>query len=370
MSIIPSTAGIPQGFTPKTFWQRPEGGAGKGLLIFGAIAAGVALFWFWGLIVPFVLTTLADTLMASIYAGVLVVAAMIAFGIPPFAMIRVVIKNAFQSFSRGIARCYTEIDPIGILRNNLDDMKKEKAELDGTVEKFSGSEEALQRKISDKNDEARKAYAMSQQAAQRAAAIGSDPAQAMQKQQLELASETNAEKAGLLLQGVKQLQALEVDTKHLLTTFQNWSQLADAKIQRTQFKVDFLAEQRTTILAAKSTLSVGQRLLRGKPEQLQMVDNAIEYLEQDTANTLGQIREFSRYTDKLMTNESLESGADAELARQQFAEFSQKLLTAGSAPSAADFIQIPGVSSPVPVARAASAGAASNNKADDFDPFK
>jgi hypothetical protein len=365
MSIIPSTAGIPQ-VTPKTFWQRPEGGAGKGLLIFGAIAAGVALFWFWGLIVPFVLTTLADTLMASIYAGVLVVAAMIAFGIPPFAMIRVVIKNAFQSFSRGIARCYTEIDPIGILRNNLEDMKKEKSELDGTVEKFSGSEEALQRKISDKNDEARKAYAMSQQAAQRAAAQ-TDP---MQKQQLQLASETNAEKAGLLLQGVKQLQALEVDTKHLLTTFQNWSQLADAKIQRTQFKVDFLAEQRTTILAAKSTLSVGQRLLRGKPEQLQMVDMAIEYLEQDTANTLGQIREFSRYTDKLMTNESLESGADAELARQQFAEFSQKLLTAGSAPSAADFIQIPGVSSPVPVARAASAGAASNNKADDFDPFK
>jgi len=244
-------------------------------------------------------------------------------------------------------------------------MKKEKAELDGTVEKFSGSEEALQRKISDKIDEARKAYSMSQQAAQRAAAQ-TDP---MQKQQLQLASETNAEKAGLLLQGVKQLQALEVDTKHLLTTFQNWSQLADAKIQRTQFKVDFLAEQRTTILAAKSTLSVGQRLLRGKPEQLQMVDNAIEYLEQDTANTLGQIREFSRYTDKLMTNESLESGADAELARQQFAEFSQKLLTAGSEPSAADFIQIPGVTNQVPVARAASASAA-NNKADDFDPFK
>ena len=123
------------------------------------------------------------------------------------------------------------------------------------------------------------------------------------------------------------------------------------------------------IMDAKGTLSLGQRLLRGKPEQLAMVDMALEYLEQDTANTLGQIREFSRYTDKLMTDESLESGANADLARQQFAEFSQKLLTAGSEPSAADFIQIPGVTNQIPVARAASASTA-NNKADDFDPFK
>jgi len=362
MSIIPSTSGIPQGFKPKTFWERPEGGAGRFLLGLGIAAAAVALFIFWGAIIPFILTTLADTLLASIYAGALVLIAMVAFGIPPFTMVRVVIKNAFQSLSRAVAQTYTTIDPIGILRNNLDDMKKEKATLDGTVERFSGSEERLQRNIAAKNTEAQKAYAMSQQAAQRAAAL-TDP---MQKQQLQLASETNAEKAGLLLQGVKQLQALEADTKHLLTTFQNWSQLADAKIQRTSFKVDFLAEQRSMILDAKSTLSVGQQLLRGKPEQLQMVDMALEFLEQDTAQTLGQIREFSRFTDKLMTDESLESGANAELARQQFAEFSQKLLTAGSQPSAADFIQLPGVS--VPVARAASAAA--STKTDDFDPFK
>ena len=118
MSIIPSTAGIPQGFKPKSFWERPEGGAGKGLLIVGAIAAGVALFWFWGLIVPFVLTTLADTVLASIYAAILGVVAMVALGIPPFQMVRVVIKNAFQSFSRALASTYTTIDPIGILRNN------------------------------------------------------------------------------------------------------------------------------------------------------------------------------------------------------------------------------------------------------------
>ena len=146
-----------------------------------AIAAGVALFWFWGLIIPFILTTLADTVMATVYACILGVVAMVALGIGPGAMIRQVIKNAFQSFARGVASCYTTIDPIGILRNNLDDMKKEKAELDATVEKFSGSEERLQRNIAAKNADAQKAYAMSQRAAQQAATM-TDP---LQKQQLQ-----------------------------------------------------------------------------------------------------------------------------------------------------------------------------------------
>ena len=356
-SLVPT--GVPAGFSPKTFWQRPEGAAGKALLVLGVGAVGVAFFIFWGAIVPFVVATLADTLLACVYAGILIVVGMTAFGIPPFGVIRQVIRNAFQSLSRGIARCFVEIDPIGILRNNLDDMKKEKASLDSTVEKFSGSEEQLQRKIEEKTQTAKKYFAQGQIATQKANAA----TDALSKQKYALASQTYTEQAGMLLQGVKQLESLEKDTSHLLETFQNWSQLADAKIQRTSFKVDFLAEQRQIIVAAKSTLSFGQRLLKGKPEQEQMVDMAIEYLEQDTAQTLGQIREFSRFTDKLTTDQDIESGANAEIARQQFAEFSQKLITAGSTPTVADLIQIPGMSTPVPVPVGA-------NTVDNFDPFK
>jgi hypothetical protein len=52
-------------------------------------------------------------------------------------------KNIFQSICRGIAMIYTTIDPIGILKNNLDDMRKAKAELDQTIQRFSGSDNKL-----------------------------------------------------------------------------------------------------------------------------------------------------------------------------------------------------------------------------------
>jgi phage shock protein A len=356
---------VPQGFTPKSFWQRPEGGAGKGLIYTGIAAACVATFWFWGLIVPFVVETLQNTVLSVAYFAILLAAGSIALGVGPLGGLRSVISNAFQSFSRMVARCYTTIDPIGILNNNLDDMRKEKATLDGTVQRFAGSESMLQRNIASKQAEAQKAYAMSQQAA-RMAAAETDP---MKKQQLTLQSGTDEENAGMLLQGVQQLKALEADTSHLLTTFQQWSMVSDAKIQRTANKVSFLTTQRKMILDAKATLSIGQRLLKGNSQQEQMVDMALDYLEEDTSRTLGEIRDFSRFTDKLLTNDQIESGANAELARQQFAEFSAKLLTSGSAPAGADLIQIPGISSPAPVPMARPAGGFSSTS-DDIDPFK
>ena len=326
---------------------------------------GALAFYGWGTIVPFVLDTIADTFWLCIYGAGLFALLDVTFGIEPIGKnLNNIIRNMFMSVSRLIARTYTTIDPIGILRDNLKDMQQEKANLDTTVERFSGSEEQLKQKIAEKNTLAQKTFAESQIATQKA----NSATDALTKQKYNLASQTYAEQAGLLLQGVQQLQALEKDTSHLLSTFQNWSQLADAKIQRTKFKVDFLAEQRDMILAAKSTLSFGQRLLKGKPEQLELVDMALEYLEQDTANTLGQIREFSRYTDKLTTDQDIESGANAELARQQFAEFSQKLLTSGNEPSGADLIQIPGMANTpaVPVSRSASASSSST----DFNLFK
>ena len=163
----------------------------------------------------------------------------------------------------------------------------------------------------------------------------------------------------MLMQGVKQLQALEDQTSKMLKTFQHWSQIADSKIQRTENKVNFLAEQRKMILDAKATLGVGQRLLRGNPEQLKMVDMALEYLEDDTSRTLGEIREFSRYTDKLLTDDQIESGAAADEAAAKFAEFNQKLLTSGNQPAGADLIQIPGMDAPETAKMPATAGGAS-----------
>ena len=326
-----------QNYSPKSFWKRPEGPFGMVVLAAIIVGAGVGLY----VILPFLITLLENTLYAIGLAVALIAVLWLAFN-PTF---RAAVRNLFQNIVRWFAGWVVETDPIGILRNNLDDMKKAKSDLDQTLQRFAGSDERLQRSIAAKNDEITSLGHKAAKAEQMAAAA----ADQMEKERLMLERQTFLEKAGMLMQGVKQLQALEDETSKMLHTFQHWSQIADSKIQRTENKVGFLAEQRKMILDAKATLGVGQRLLRGNPEQLKMVDMALEYLEDDTSRTLGEIREFSRYTDKLLTDDQIESGAAADEAASKFAEFSQKLLTDGSKPAGADMIQIPGMAAPEPV---------------------
>ena len=341
--VPPNFSSNLQGYTPKSFWKRPEGPFGMVALAAVVGAAGVGFY----LILPFVIALLANTLEAAGLAAALIAVLWLAFN-PTF---QTACSNLFKNSVRFFASWVVETDPIGILRNNLDDMKKAKYALDQTVQRFAGSDERLKRSIAAKGEEINGLGRKAARAEQMAAAA-QDP---MEKERLMLQRQTFLEQAGMLMQGVKQLQALEDQTSKMLSTFQHWSQIS---------------EQRKMILDAKATLGVGQQLLRGNPEQLKMVDMALEYLEDDTSRTLGEIREFSRYTDKLLTNEQIESGAAADDAAAKFAEFNQKLLTSGSQSTGADLIHIPGIDTqqPAKVPITLSSVAASSSKPDtDYD---
>jgi hypothetical protein len=356
MSLTP---GVPvltsnlRGYTPKSFWKRPEGPFGMVALAAIVAGAGFGLYK----ILPYLITLLEDTLHAAGLAVALIAILWIAFN----RTFRTAITNLFENLVRFFASWVVETDPIGILRNNLEDMKKAKYSLDQTLQRFAGSDERLQRSIAQKNEEISKLGHKAAKAEQLAAAA-KDP---MERERLSLERQTFLEQAGMLMQGANQLQALEDQTSKMLTTFQHWSQIADSKIQRTENKVNFLAEQRKMILDAKATLSVGQRLLRGNPEQLKMVDMALDYLEDDTSRTLGEIREFSRYTDKLLTEDQIESGAAADEAAAKFAEFNRKLVAAGNQPAGADMIQIAGMATPEPLKMPVAAG--NRNVGSDYD---
>jgi hypothetical protein len=319
-------------FTPKSFWKKPEGVPGMVLTALG-IAAGV-----WGLYLalPFLLSVVWGTVNLAI--GIAILAA-IGYVVTN-GTIQTLAKNVFQSFCRGLATFYTTIDPIGILKNQLDDMKKAKGQLDQTIQRFAGSDKNLRDSIDRKKSEIQTLGAKSNEARRQAAAIGgSDQTAALKREQITLQAQTYEEKGGLLMQAVNQLQGLETQTADMLIKFRHWSQVSDAKIDRTAMRVEIFSDQRKMILDAKSTLSIGQRLLKGDSEQLKLVDGAIEFLQEDAARTLGEIEEFNRFSDKMLTDIDIENGANAALARQKFAEFGVKLDADAARPTAADQLQ-------------------------------
>jgi hypothetical protein len=319
-------------FTRKSFWKKPEGIPGMALT---AAMVGAGL---WGLYlaIPFLTSIVWGMVSISIGLGILGLFAYVVTN----GTVQTLAKNMFQSLCRGIATFYTTIDPIGILKNQLDDMKKAKARLDQTIQRFSGSDRKLQDNIARKKAEIKTLIAKANEARKMLATVaGTGQDAELKREQFSLSAQTYEQQAGLLMDGVDQFQGLEAQTSDMLGKFRHWSQVSDAKIQRTEMRVEFFSEQRSMILDAKQTLSLGQKLLKGDPEQLQLVDGAIEFLQEDTSRTLGEIEDFNRFSDKMLTDIDIENGANAEIARQRFAEFGTKLEADANRPSAVDQLQ-------------------------------
>jgi hypothetical protein len=307
MSTTPSSLPSLSNFNPKSFWSKPEGKPGMVLMAALAAAGAYGLY----LALPFLITLTENLILLGVLVGVLV--GMIALVMN--GTVQTLAKNIFQSICRGIATMYTTIDPIGILRNSLDDMKTAKAELDQTIQKFAGSDNKLQTSIAQKTQLVQTLMAKADELGRRIAA-----GQFKNNDDLETAKlqkETWEGQAGLEYQGVQQLQELETQTHDMLDKFRHWSRVSDAKIQRMQIKVDFYAKQREAILEAQKTLGIGIRLLKGDPEQLKLNDMAIEYLTNDAAQTIGEIQEFNKTSEKMLLDYDIENSANARIARQQ-----------------------------------------------------
>src|SRR5271155_1135806 len=121
MSTTPSSL---SNFSPKSFWSKPEGKPGMVLMAAAVAAAGVGLYF----ALPFLITLVTNLLTLCLLGGALV-------GLIALVMngtMQSLTKNIFQSICRGIAMAYTTIDPIGILKNQVDDMVKAKNDLDMT----------------------------------------------------------------------------------------------------------------------------------------------------------------------------------------------------------------------------------------------
>lgn len=349
-------------FSPKSFWNEPEGKPGMILMAIIAAAGAYGLY----LALPFLIALTENLILLGVLVGVLVgMVALVMNG-----TVQTLAKNIFQSVCRGIAMAYTTIDPIGILRNQLDDMKKAKKQLDDTIQKFAGSDNKLTSKIADKT-------ALIQTLMQKADVLRRKLPQAKTQDDAEtwkLQAETWESQAGLEQQGMEQLQLLEKQTADMLDKFRHWSRVSDAKIDRMKIKVDFYAAQRDAILEAQKTLGIGVRLLKGDPEQLKLVDGAIEFLTDDAAQTIGEIQEFNKESDKMLLDIDVENTANAEKARAKYASFSQKLDDSAAKPSAVQQLEaalassgkIPTTSTPVSMGVGAGTGIGSGDYTDLF----
>ena len=101
--------------------------------------------------------------------------------------------------------------------------------------------------------------------------------------------------------------------------------LAQFKVQSLSQQADMYAKQRATILASQKALGAAGRIIKGDPQQLAIVDQTIEYLNNEAADTIGAMNDFNRWSEKYLTDMDVQTGANADEATKIFGALEQKL---------------------------------------------
>jgi phage shock protein A len=301
----------------KNFWQRPEGTAGKVILVLGGTAAAYGFVQ----LLPFLIAAATDTLHLAVLIGGMLVFIFIVTD----KRVRTLASLIFQSVMRYLTGLFIELDPIGILRNYIGEMKKNLAIMDEQLANLNGSIRTLQNQIDTNQKDAAHSVALANQADKKMAAGGLSP---LDQQQYMSAKVTNERHATSLININKSLTDLRDKLKILYDQLVRWRATAEFQVTDKENRVSEEEMRRKALKKAYSVFQAAKKIFQGDPVANQIYDQTLEYLADDAGQMLGEMEDFNRLANKLMTNMDLETGAVNDEAVKQLSEFQQKLLPA------------------------------------------
>jgi hypothetical protein len=312
----------------KTFWQRPEGTVGKIVLVLAALAGAYGFVQ----ILPFLIAAATDTLHLAIIIGAILALIFIVTD----HRVTTLFKLMFQSVMRFLTGLFIELDPIGILKNYVAEMKKNLNIMDEQLGNLNGSIKTLQSQIDTNQKEAEHSMALANQADKKMAAGGLSP---IDQQQYMSAKVTNQRHAASLISIDKSLSDLRDKLQILYNQLIRWRATAEFQVTDKENRVNEEEMRRKALKKAYSVFQAAKKIFRGDPVANQIYDQTLEYLADDAGQMLGEMEDFNRLANKLMTNMDLETGAMNDEAVQQLSEFQQKLLPAAATPAVPDLGQ-------------------------------
>lgn len=288
-------------FKPKSFWQKPEGFTG-GLFLVGI---GAVVVYFWGIIVPFLRKAVTDTFY------------MVAFGAALVALLYVILdprmRNliwfAYKSIMRWITGVFVEIDPIGILKSYIDSLRSNLSKLSQQIAVLQGQMVQMAKLMNDNNREIEQNMRLAEQAKKQ----GQDSQIVLFTRKAARMQESN-EKYDVLY---KRMEVL----KRILTKMEENSKIV---IEDMTDQVKMKEQERKAIRTSHSAMRSAMSVLSGDPDKRAMFEMAMESINNDVANKVGEMERFMEMSSSIMDSIDLQNGVFEESGMKMLEEWEQK----------------------------------------------
>lgn len=269
----------------RSFWKRPEGKTGSLFLIGGIATAAV----FHKTIFAFVISLLTGTITT------------IALGTIAAAMIYIVFNKQsrnlvwymYKGIMRTITKIFVQIDPIKILENYVDYLKKNMKQMNSHIMKLKGQINQLKTTMVKNSREMEHSLKLAKQARKK----GKSELVTLNTRQFGRLKESNDRYDTLLkkIMGLyKVLNKIHLNSGYL--------------IQDTDNEVRMRKQELKAIQAGHSAMKRAMNIIQGDSDKKQIFDMATESVVEDIHSKIGEMERFIELSGSFIDSVDLQNG--------------------------------------------------------------
>ena len=272
-----------------TFWKRPEGVTGALVLGGLIIGAGFLLSTFWGPI----LALLSNTLYLAM--TLLVLGAVIYMVLDP--KMRNLVWYMYKSVMRWITGIFIQIDPIGILKSYVDDLKDNLRKMNRQVSQLRGQMHKLQEMILNNKKEI---------------AANLDLASKAKQKNKNSVMILKSRKAGRLRESNMKLEDLYQKMEILYRVLRKMYENSEIMLEDIQDQVMVKEQERKAIHASNSAMKSAMSIIKGDKDRRAVFDEALEAIADDVSSKVGEMERFMEMSESFMSSVDLQNGVFEE----------------------------------------------------------
>ncbi len=286
---------------PKSFWSRPEGKTGSLFLL--AILGGLGFLVVSNLAA---LVTFASS-MLGLVATVLALGVIVYMVLDP--KMRAFVGYLYKSVMRKITGIFVTIDPIGILKNYVEDLSDNLKKMGKQIGGLRGQMRKIKTMMIDNNKEIEQNLLIARKAKE-----------LKNEKQLMLASR----KASRLKQSNGKYEKLHAKMGLLHKVLTKMYANSEILIEDTKDQVKVKEQERKAIRASHGAMKSAMSIISGDSDKRAMFDQAMEVIADDVANKVGEMEQFMELSANFMDSVDLQNGVFEEQGLQMLAEYEKK----------------------------------------------
>ncbi|MFN0015420.1 MAG: hypothetical protein ACKVU2_12810 [Saprospiraceae bacterium] len=278
-----------QPIKPKGFWSRPEGMTGG--LFMGAILLG------GGYLLYKALPTLIELTQNTLYlAGLLAALAGVVYMVLDPKM-RNLVWYMYKSVMRWVTGLFVQLDPIGILKSYIEDLKNNLGSMNEQISKLKGQMYRLSEMIRQNQRDIQANLGI----ASKAKETGKESIMVLK-----------ARKAGRLQESNMKLEDVYKRMEVLYRVLTKMYETSEIMLEDLQDQVVVKEQEYKAIKASHSAIRSAMTILSGNSDKKYMYDMALEAMAEDVGQKVGEMERFMDMSKGFMDSIDLQNGVFEE----------------------------------------------------------